>query len=96
MGFFQYLVFDTTRKMVNRYVPKKYSGLTVLFVPKERETYPDNPAFRIDPWFKYFDGIFNSHIVPGKHLDIFKEPNVQILAEKLNSYLKNASMEKNH
>ena len=79
----------------DRYLPIKYSGRVVSFMSEEREDFPSNPSARIDPWRKYFTGSFDAHVVPGKHLDILKEPNVRILAQHLKFYLNKASQEEN-
>jgi thioesterase domain-containing protein len=78
-------------KVTDRYVPKVYSGRVVLFMSEKRVGFPDDPRARIDPWRKFFNGPLYTHIIPGEHLGILKEPNVQALAQQLRKYLDEAS-----
>jgi thioesterase domain-containing protein len=90
-GISNYGVWEQIQKAVDAYAPPAYIGKTILFVPEKREGFPDNPGIRIDPWRRYFIGPFDTRIVPGEHLGIFKEPNVQVMARQLKRYLDEAS-----
>src|SRR5882762_4918398 len=67
------------------FVPKTYLGRVAIFRTKRQ------PLNRIrDPqlgWGKLAGGILEVHIVPGKHGDVLREPNVQSLAEELKKCL---------
>jgi thioesterase domain-containing protein len=67
------------------YEPKPYPGPVVLFRSAAYQT----GRFR-DPtlgWRKVTQGKFDVHEIPGEHHDMFLEPHVDLLAEKLKSYL---------
>jgi acyl-CoA synthetase (AMP-forming)/AMP-acid ligase II/thioesterase domain-containing protein len=80
-------------KVVDRYVPKTYTGRIVLFMAERRPKSSSDPNTRIDPWREFSAGPFYAHIVRGEHLGILKEPNVQPLAQQLRKYLDQASAE---
>jgi thioesterase domain-containing protein len=65
--------------------PKTYPGRVTVFRTKRQ------PLNRIrDPqlgWGKLAGGVLDVHIVPGKHGDVLREPNVQSLAEELKKCL---------
>jgi aspartate racemase len=65
------------------YTPKSYSGRVNLFKAMDAFfiRYQNNPP-EIG-WRKFVNGELEIHEVPGSHLGILEEPNVQILAEKL-------------
>ena len=70
-----------------RYRPHCYNGRLVLF---QRSARPMGPYY--DPkygWGHLVDGL-EIQEVPGDHKDMFLEPGVQILAEKLGQYLVDA------
>ncbi|MCJ7631496.1 hypothetical protein MUP77_03725 [Candidatus Bathyarchaeota archaeon] len=54
---------------------------------EKRFGFPSDPMARIDPWRKFASGRFDSYAILGEHLDIFKEPNVQVLARMLRTHL---------
>jgi thioesterase domain-containing protein len=68
-----------------RYKPQPYSGKIVLFQAM-------NPSilYNVDPpelgWRKYAKNL-EIHEIPGTHTGILEEPGVQIIAEKLASYI---------
>ncbi|MCJ7632758.1 thioesterase domain-containing protein, partial [Candidatus Bathyarchaeota archaeon] len=80
-------VFSLTQKAADSYIPAAYDGRVLLFMSEKRFGFPRDPKARIDPWHKYAVGRFNKHVVPGEHMYIFKEPNVQVLARMLRKYL---------
>lgn len=90
-------VSEQTNRAVAIYVPKTYPSQIVLFVPEKRLGFPNDPRVRIDPWRRFATGQFDAHIIPGEHLasrnNIFKEPNVQVMARQLSVYLDKASAE---
>ena len=65
------------------YTPKAYSGRVNLFKAMDSSfiRYQNNPP-EIG-WRKFVNGELEIHEVPGTHLGILEEPNVQVLAEKL-------------
>ena len=87
MGVTQYKVFEEIQKAANSYIPNIYPGRIVLIIPKEREGFSSDPRTRINSLLKYATGLFNAHVVQGEHLEIFKEPFVPYLAQKLKMYL---------
>ena len=93
VGIPQSNVFDGIKKAVNRYVPNTYPGRIILFMSERREGFPSNPQARIDPWLKIATGIFDNHVVPGEHMEIFNVPNVTVLSQKLSIYLNELSSE---
>lgn len=73
------------------YVFKPYDGKVILF---KAGTPPldvnNNPLMG---WSQYFTGDVEVITVPGGHLGIFREPAIEVLAEKLNLVLEEASQE---
>ncbi len=65
------------------YFPQFYSGRVVLFFSSELSN--RFPLFPRRGWGKLFKGDVEVHLVPGNHYNLFNEPNVQVLAEKLTS-----------
>lgn len=68
------------------YAPQPYSGRVVLFRATERYALEPSDSYDMGWGPLASDGL---HIfeVPGDHLGILKEPNVTVLAEKLQTYL---------
>jgi hypothetical protein len=76
----------------NSYEPKPLTCRTIIFSCRD---YPLQSAG--DPYFGWrelFAGRSEIHEVPGDHLGIFQEPNVQVLAEELRDCLRIASQER--
>jgi acyl-CoA synthetase (AMP-forming)/AMP-acid ligase II/thioesterase domain-containing protein len=90
-GVLNYEVWMQVQKAVDRYVPKPYSGRVILLLPEKRAGFRADPRYRIDPWRRFATGRFEVQVIPGEHLGIFKEPNVQVLARHLKTYLRMAS-----
>jgi hypothetical protein len=72
---------------VMNYVPKIYPGKATLFWANEdlRGTYDVEAG-----WKFLAQGGVEIHNIPGNHLDIVKEPYVQVLAEKLKACIDKA------
>lgn len=68
------------------YLPQPYTGRVVLFRAMERFALEESDSYDMGWGVLASDGL---HIfeVPGDHLGILKEPNVAVLAEKLQMYL---------
>lgn len=68
------------------YVPAPYNGKIVLFRAMERDAF-DVDLGRDLGWKPLAAGDFHIFDVPGDHLGILKDPNVQVLAEQLQLHL---------
>jgi len=72
------------------YTPKTYSGRVNLFKAMDSRSF----TYKIDPpevgWQKFVTGELEIHEIPGTHLGILEEPNVQLLAEKLTACIDKA------
>jgi amino acid adenylation domain-containing protein len=80
---------------ISNYTPKPYTGRVVLFQP-------------IEPWIsitsgvetaevalqKLVDGSIEVHPVPGDHHSILKEPNVSIVAQTIDTYIREGIAER--
>jgi thioesterase domain-containing protein len=69
------------------YVPQTYQGRITCFSLKGLSR---NHKKAIDDWYKIADGGLDVRFVPGTILSMWKEPHVQILAEKLKACLNEA------
>jgi amino acid adenylation domain-containing protein len=69
----------------HNYYPDPSPVPTVLFRPAEdpRGRYWD----RQYDWSKYVTAALDVHVVPGDHSTMFREPHVEVLAERMKSYL---------
>ncbi|MGZ5620188.1 MAG: non-ribosomal peptide synthetase [Methylobacter sp.] len=65
------------------YQLKNYQGRVTLFQASDRESMFFNAAPPEQAWKEFLGDWLEVQSVPGKHLDICREPHVQILAEKL-------------
>lgn len=74
------------------YTPKTYSGRVNLF--KAMDISNRSVLYEIDPlevgWKKFVTGELEIHEIPGSHMGILQEPNVQLLAEKLTACIDKA------
>jgi len=68
------------------YTPQPYSGRVVLFRAMERGAFEENANYHMG-WGLLAPEDLQIFEVPGDHLSILKEPNVQVLAEKLQMHL---------
>jgi amino acid adenylation domain-containing protein len=71
---------------VKDYEPQIYSGDVMLFLASDLTADYDSQ----DGWRELVRGNIESHVIPGNHLNIIKEPGVRVLAEKLRSSLDKA------
>ena len=73
------------------YTPKTYSGRVNLFKAMDISL---SLTYKIDPpevgWKKFVTGELEIHEIPGSHMGILEEPNVQFLAEKLTACIDKA------
>ena len=74
------------------YVPQVYPGRAILFrVSEPVEEWLEWHS--VDPqlgWGRVVTGGLETHEIPGNHLNMFNEPYVQVLAEKLQACLEQA------
>ena len=89
-------IWRKTFSAINRYVFDTFPCRTVLYVSEKNVKFPGNPQIRINPWIKFVDGPFEAYVVPGQHLEILEEPNVQFLAQHLKKYLNKELIEDIH
>ena len=68
------------------YNPQPYSGRVVLFRAMDRGAFEENANYHMG-WGPLAPNDLQIFEVPGDHLGILKEPNVQVLAEKLQMHL---------
>jgi len=76
-----------------KYVPQVYSGSVTLFCAKDRKI---GQSYSLDPklgWGDFVRGSLEIHEIPGDHLGMLQEPNVQILAEKLQACISTFDVE---
>jgi thioesterase domain-containing protein len=76
-------------KAQSRYFPEPWPGSAELFFTREQE-----PAFRWFPalgWERLCGDVVGRHPVPGTHLKMFQESNVQIVARELTQLLEERS-----
>ena len=73
--------FEISYQTARRYAPQAYAGRVVLFRTQKPPT-----NSQID-WPTLAAAALKIHEIPGKHLEILKEPYVQALAEQLKKYL---------
>jgi oxalate---CoA ligase len=65
-----------------RHTPNVYPCKVVLFSPEERLDVTKN-----DGWNEIITGGFDFVVIPGGHYSMWREPNIQVTAEQLQSYL---------
>ena len=64
-------------KIAAKYTIGEYDGDVLLFMSEKRMAYPKDPYFRVNKWKGILQGSVETHIIPGEHLNILKEPNVR-------------------
>jgi len=82
-------IYLNNYRAMHKYKPKPYPGRLTLIRAKGHFS-----IFEIDKslgWGTLAKGGVEVHIVPGDHYTIFKRPNVNLLAEKLNACLNDAN-----
>jgi thioesterase domain-containing protein/acyl carrier protein len=71
------LTFAAHKKARRDYTPKVYPGKITLFRTVEY------PAASESKWAKIAGGGLDCRMIPGDHKTMFREPNIQVVAEKL-------------
>jgi aspartate racemase len=73
------------------YIPQTYSGRATLFSASDLTA-----SYDVEDGWRQLVTDLEVHKIPGNHLDIIREPHVQVLADKLNQCLQTAqSLEEN-
>lgn len=85
-------VFVELRVMNVNYSPKTYHGPTVYYAAAERDIY--YPKLDEKPWFKFVPKLIFEE-VPGDHVTMWHQPNVQVLAQKMKQYFCQAPQTQN-
>ncbi|MHC5721788.1 MAG: thioesterase domain-containing protein, partial [Nostoc sp.] len=83
---------DTNTQAISEYIFSPYLGRAIL-LRTEDQNRSEAIGTRYDPEFGWGDLVLEGldiHYLPGSHLDILKEPNVQVLAEILRNCLTQA------
>ena len=70
-----------TKALIN-YTPRAYTAKFALIAPERRLE-----ILKIDEWKELMPNGFDVIVVPGGHYDIWREPNIQIMAGKIKPYL---------
>ncbi|MGF1938165.1 MAG: non-ribosomal peptide synthetase [Nostoc sp. ChiQUE02] len=90
-------IINTNTQAIGEYIFSPYLGQAILLRTEDRNR-SEAVGIRYDPQFGWGDlvtGGLNIHYLPGSHLDLLKEPNVQVLAETLRNCLTQAQSPKN-
>jgi aspartate racemase len=75
---------------VREYLPETYSGRATLFSATDLTA-----SFDVEDGWRQLVSELEVHSIPGNHLDMIKEPHVQVLAEKLRQCLDMADPSRN-
>jgi amino acid adenylation domain-containing protein len=77
-------VSDVHRRALDRYVMKSYPGRLQIFRSMIRPAWP-NRALRNHnrSWLKLAQQGGDVHLVPGSHFEMFRDGNIEVVAEKL-------------
>ncbi|NEQ06320.1 MAG: SDR family NAD(P)-dependent oxidoreductase [Moorea sp. SIO4E2] len=68
------------------YTPKHYTGkITLLRTSKAWNSNPQDPTLG---WSQFSTQEVETHLIPGHHLNLLRQPHVKVLAKKLNNLLK--------
>jgi thioesterase domain-containing protein len=78
-----YHISAVDRKILRQYQPKPYPGRMIHFKAVGN-------SFDTELVSRLSCGTFENHDVPGRHLEVAKEPHVQVWATKLKTYLEQA------
>ncbi|MGB3510291.1 MAG: amino acid adenylation domain-containing protein [Microcoleaceae cyanobacterium] len=78
---------DVRSEAMKNYVPRSYSGKMVLFRAMDKDEFKFHQIDPLHGWGEVATGGLEIIDVPGDHIGILKEPNVRVLAEKLQTYL---------
>lgn len=76
-------VFVQLRKMNVNYELKPYHGQAVYFAAEIRDIYTN--TFTEQPWFQLIPKL-TLEIVPGDHVTMWHQPNVEVLAQRMEKY----------
>jgi amino acid adenylation domain-containing protein len=76
-------------RAIEQYQPRVYPGPIKMIVPKNRSLDPDMDPYT-GPWNIWAGGGLEICEVPGDHMSMFSEPNIQVLAANLLAYLEQA------
>lgn len=74
---------------LKNYIPPKYPGKTLYFVPQERDVAMVSQNFE-EEWHPVFTAGLEIETVPGNHITMNLLPHVQVLAQKLRVHLAQA------
>ncbi|MCS7304739.1 MAG: amino acid adenylation domain-containing protein [Thermoguttaceae bacterium] len=80
-------VFKANLKAMWEYRPSRYPGKITLFASQEQPAGIDVAQDPYLGWSPYAAGGVEVHRIPGRHLDLIREPYVRVLAEKLQACL---------
>ena len=72
-------------RLAKEYTPQCYRGDVTLFQVEERLPEYNYPAQM--GWGEYVAGEITIHDLPGEHISTWKEPHVEVMAQKLKAYL---------
>ncbi|MCX7595059.1 MAG: amino acid adenylation domain-containing protein [Fischerella sp.] len=90
-------IIDVNKQAMKEYVVQAYSGQMVLLLTEESKLYFEQAiGLQCGPlfgWGNFITGGLDVNFIPGLHLTCLKEPHVQVLAEKLQTYLDRAFVE---
>ncbi len=80
-------LYQSRVNLLYGYKPPKTDMKLTLF--KAEDVMPDWQSFQHDKnyWDRYTNLDVDSHIISGDHDTLLQEPNVQVLAQKINEYL---------
>ena len=81
---------DPITQISKAYTPKAYSGRVTLFKAMDKFSVNYSIDSPEEGWRKFVDGELEIYEIPGSHIGILEEPNVQVLAKKLKFCLDNA------
>ncbi|MEP0870628.1 amino acid adenylation domain-containing protein [Trichocoleus desertorum AS-A10] len=83
-------IFYANSQAVQRYIPRIYSGPITLF--KSSQFKGSKPLSQAKDdflgWHSLTTTEIKTHVIPGDHFSILKQPHVQVLAEQLRTYFK--------
>ncbi len=74
-------------EIASKYNIRKFNDQVILFMSEKRLGFPKDPMYRINMWSELLPETTEKIVNPGEHLNIFKEPYVRTLAQKLTEYL---------
>ena len=74
---------------MKNYIPAKYPGQTLYFVPQERDVAMVSQNFE-EEWHPFVTAGLKIENAPGNHITMNLLPHVQVLAQKLRVHLEQA------